>query len=56
MKYNLTDEEANFIKDILQVTSARALGMKHEEFNEIADTIFIKLGNGRLTEEKNLVS
>jgi hypothetical protein len=59
-KYNLTDEEANLIKDLLKHIGgdddfnqemANAVGMEVNEFNSLADSIFVKLGNGRLTVE-----
>jgi hypothetical protein len=58
MKYEITDFEANVIKDILQAVGrddelnydiAAGLGMSEDEFNKIADKIFNKLQNGRLT-------
>lgn len=56
--YNLTDEQANLLKDILKVIGkddeltaqfAGALGIGIEGFNPIADGAFIALGNGRVT-------
>ena len=58
MKYNLTDSEANLVKDILKVLGkdddlnaqvAEATGFELNEFNDLADSIFTKLGNGRVT-------
>lgn len=52
-KYNLTDEEANIIKEILKAigrddelndSMAAALGMSQDKFNNVTDGIFIKLG------------
>jgi hypothetical protein len=60
MKYNLTDDEANVIKDILKAigrddelndSMAAAVGMSQDKFNDVTDEIFNKLGNGRVTVE-----
>ena len=60
MKYNLTDSEANLIKDILKhigrdddfnAEIASAVGMNVNEFDNITNEIFNKLGNGRVTVE-----
>lgn len=60
MKYNLTDSEANLVKDLLKhigrddnlnTEMASAVGMEENEFNDITDKIFNKLGNGRVTVE-----
>jgi hypothetical protein len=57
-KYNLTDAEANLVKDILKVignddelnmSMAQAVGMDEDTFNMASDEIFDKLQNGRLT-------
>lgn len=58
--YNLTDTQANLVKDILKVLGnddelneqvANAVGLTLEDFNDQADLIFVKLGNGRVTVE-----
>jgi hypothetical protein len=55
---DLTEQEQNLIKDILKAIGnddflnaqfARGVGMSQVEFNGIADKIFEKLGNGRVT-------
>ena len=60
MNKNLTDAEQNVVKDILKLIGkddemnesfAAQLGMDLDDFNEIADLIFEKLQNGRLTIE-----
>lgn len=57
MKYNLTDTEANILKDILRTLGkdeelnnqmAEGLGMSVDAFNETTDAIYSKLGNGRI--------
>lgn len=57
----LTEQEQNLIKDILKVIGnddalnkqfARSVGMSEPEFNEISDSVFNKLGNGRLIVEE----
>ena len=57
MKYNLTNDEANTIKDILRTLGkdeelnnqmAEGLGMSVDAFNETTDAIYSKLGNGRI--------
>ena len=54
----LTEQEQNFIKDILKAIGgddilttqfATCLSQSDEEFNKLADSIFNKLGNGRVT-------
>ena len=56
--YNLTDEEANVIKDVLKTIGedakmtracAKAAGLTEKDFNDITDKAFIALGNGRVT-------
>ncbi len=56
----LTNKEANFIKDILRAIGkddvlnhdmAQCLSMSDDEFNDLADGIFEKLGNGRIVTE-----
>jgi hypothetical protein len=58
--YNLTDDEANVIKDILKVIghpANRRVGMQIAEeikmpirrFDKLLDSAFTKLGNGRVT-------
>jgi hypothetical protein len=58
--YNLTDDEANVIKDILKVIGDpvnRRVGMQIAEeikmpirrFDMLLDSAFTKLGNGRVT-------
>lgn len=51
-KYNLTDDEANVIKDILKTigrddelndSMATSLGMSQDKFNDVTDGIFAKL-------------
>lgn len=53
----LTKEEENVVKDILKVIGndetlnkqfATACGLAEVEFDSIADSVFRKLGNGRL--------
>jgi len=60
MNKKLTIEEQNLIKDILKIIGrddemdkqfARGCGMTQDKFEMMADGIFIKLGNGRLTVE-----
>lgn len=55
--YRLTDAEANLIKDILRIIGdtpgleveiSGAIGMPYEKFADSCDTIFTKLGNGRV--------
>lgn len=57
MKYNLTNDEANTIKDILRVIGededltdgiAKSLGITVDAFNDTTDLIYSKLGNGRI--------
>ena len=57
MKNDLTEQEQNLIKDLLRhigrddefnETMAEAVGMNVEQFDNLADSIFTKLGNGRL--------
>jgi len=57
MKNDLTEQEQNLIKDLLKhigrddefnETMAEAVGMNVEQFDNLADSIFTKLGNGRL--------
>jgi hypothetical protein len=59
-KYNLTNDEANLVKDILKALGkndelnnsvASMVGMEENQFNLLADSIFSKLGNGRVTVE-----
>ena len=56
MKYNLTNDEANTIKDILRVIGedenltdgiAKSLGITVDAFNDTTDLIYSKLGNPR---------
>lgn len=56
----LTESQQNLVKDILKAIGkddklneqfARAVGMDEDEFDEATETIFRKLGNGRLTVE-----
>lgn len=56
--YQLTDEQANLIKDILWATTAndelnaqlaKACGMSEDAFDTICNAVFIALGNGRVT-------
>lgn len=58
MKYDLTNDEANTLKDILRVIGkdddlndsfAEGLGMSVEDFNDATDIIYTKLGNGRVS-------
>ena len=60
--YNLTDEQANLLKDILKAIGhkpsvtkglAAATGKTVKEFNQIADETFLALGNGRVTVQTN---
>jgi hypothetical protein len=63
-KQKLTVQEENVIKDILKVIGrdtflntsfASAVGLSEKQFDALADEIFKKLGNGRVTvEEGNL--
>ena len=55
---NLTESEQNLIKDILKAIGndddlnhqfANTVGMSVMEFNDVADKIFEKLGNGRIS-------
>ena len=57
MKYNLTNDEANTIKDILRVIGededitdgiAKSLGMTVDAFNDTTDLIYSKLGNPQI--------
>lgn len=54
----LTPNEANLVKDVLRIIGrnpkteseyAREIGMTDLEFVEMSDSIFNKLGNGRVT-------
>jgi hypothetical protein len=56
--YNLTDEQANVVKDVLKLIGqddelnarfAAAVWMSTDKFNDVTDGAFIALGNGRLT-------
>ncbi len=58
--YLLYNNEANLLKDILQLIggdehlsslAAKAAKMSQSNFEDLADGIFIKLGNGRLIVE-----
>lgn len=60
--YELTDMEADMVKDILKIIGndrtlnnqmARATGHSVNNFNMVADNVFRKLGNGRVTVEGN---
>ncbi len=60
-KNQLNEEEQNLVKDILKHIGgdddfnkemAKAVGMSTRKFNKLADSIFIKLGNGRVTIEQ----
>ena len=60
MKYDLTNNEANLLKDILKIVGrddgltldlAEGLGMSADAFNDISDVIYSKLGNGRILTE-----
>ncbi len=57
-KQKLTKQEENLVKDILKVIGrdtflntsfASAVGLSEEQFDGLADSIFLKLGNGRVT-------
>jgi hypothetical protein len=61
MNKQLNDIQKNFLRDILNVMGkddalnegfANALGMDLDNFNELAEEVFIALGNGRLTVEE----
>ena len=60
-KPTLNEDEENFVKDILKTIGndsrlttkfSAAMGIKVADFDVMADSVFYKMGNGRVTIEQ----